>query len=366
MPRMLASIASMSLAALLTTTAFGQAVPLQNVTATFSQTQFGGGPWNASEMINGILSGTDGWAIADVGLATEAETAAFETVSDLSAGAVAITIKQNAEGKHLIGCFRISVTADNRALFCDGLQTDGDVSADWMVVTPCSVMVPAGMGASVREDGSILMSGVTPNSGDYVLSFLLPYSGVTGFRLEVMTDPSLPTGGPGMHPNGNFVVSEFIVNVASTDDSDQDGVTDACDRCPGFDDFADCNANGLADACELPVNGGSGADINSDGVLDDCQCIADVDGDGDTDGADLGVLLGAWGSPSGPLGDINADGSVDGSDLGILLASWGPCPAALDSDGDGVPDVDDNCPKAFNPDQADGDNDGIGDACDRG
>ncbi len=36
----------------------------------------------------------------------------------------------------------------------------------------------------------------------------------------------------------------------------------------------------------------------------------------------------------------------------------------LDIDGDGIPDIQDNCPQVFNPDQADGDADGIGDACD--
>ncbi|TNF23164.1 MAG: hypothetical protein EP329_27900 [Deltaproteobacteria bacterium] len=36
----------------------------------------------------------------------------------------------------------------------------------------------------------------------------------------------------------------------------------------------------------------------------------------------------------------------------------------FDSDGDGVDDIDDNCPRAVNRDQADRDNDGLGDACD--
>jgi hypothetical protein len=38
-------------------------------------------------------------------------------------------------------------------------------------------------------------------------------------------------------------------------------------------------------------------------------------------GADLGLLLGAWGS-TGP-GDLNGDGTVNGADLGLLLGAWG-------------------------------------------
>ena len=38
--------------------------------------------------------------------------------------------------------------------------------------------------------------------------------------------------------------------------------------------------------------------------------------------------------------------------------------ASLDTDGDGVPDYQDNCPDVYNPAQADSDNDGVGDACD--
>lgn len=52
-------------------------------------------------------------------------------------------------------------------------------------------------------------------------------------------------------------------------------------------------------------------------------CPADLDGDGQVGGGDLGLLLGAWG---GSEGDLNGDGSTDGSDLGVLLSQWGPCP----------------------------------------
>ena len=52
---------------------------------------------------------------------------------------------------------------------------------------------------------------------------------------------------------------------------------------------------------------------------------ADLDGDGQVGGADLGALLAGWG-PCQPgqlcVGDLNCDGVVDGADLGALLGAW--------------------------------------------
>ncbi len=46
----------------------------------------------------------------------------------------------------------------------------------------------------------------------------------------------------------------------------------------------------------------------------------DLNGDGLVNGADLGLMVGTWGTP-GP-GDLNGDGTVDSADLGLLLALW--------------------------------------------
>jgi hypothetical protein len=56
-------------------------------------------------------------------------------------------------------------------------------------------------------------------------------------------------------------------------------------------------------------------------------CPGDLDGDGDTDHSDLGILLADWGcigsEPEDCPGDLDGDFDTDHSDLGILLADWG-------------------------------------------
>jgi len=60
------------------------------------------------------------------------------------------------------------------------------------------------------------------------------------------------------------------------------------------------------------------------------SCLGDLNLDYVVNGADLGLLLGAWGAcPGGTpgcIGDLNNDGVVNGADLGLLLGAWGACP----------------------------------------
>ena len=60
--------------------------------------------------------------------------------------------------------------------------------------------------------------------------------------------------------------------------------------------------------------------------IDGLPCFGDVNGDGRVDAADLGLILGSWGSCSGCPGDLDGNGVIDAADLGLLLAAFGPCP----------------------------------------
>ena len=71
-----------------------------------------------------------------------------------------------------------------------------------------------------------------------------------------------------------------------------------------------------------------------DGTVDEIDnivitppCDADINGDGEVDAADLGLLIGAWNTDGSitPGTDLNGDGNVDAADLGLLIGAWGSC-----------------------------------------
>jgi len=98
--------------------------------------------------------------------------------------------------------------------------------------------------------------------------------------------------------------------------------------------ISDCMVNGATAVIEYEGFPGGGGGGGNGGTTGDVRprgpfaCPTDLNGDGSTDGSDLGVLLGAWGSDAGTqsVADLNGDGSVDGVDLGAMLGAWGACP----------------------------------------
>jgi hypothetical protein len=65
-----------------------------------------------------------------------------------------------------------------------------------------------------HDDGSLTAWGYAPTKWSSLFSGVSPLRKVTGFRLEMLTDPNLPLGGPGRSPLGLFALSEIIIEVA--------------------------------------------------------------------------------------------------------------------------------------------------------
>jgi hypothetical protein len=69
---------------------------------------------------------------------------------------------------------------------------------------------------SARHDPSVLVGGIRPAVGTYDVVYSGAYSSVTGIRLEVLEDASLPFNGPGTQSiNGNFVLTEITLNPST-------------------------------------------------------------------------------------------------------------------------------------------------------
>jgi outer membrane protein OmpA-like peptidoglycan-associated protein len=170
-------------------------------------------------------------------------------------------------------------------------------------------------------------------------------------------------------------------------DSDGDGLTDAQEADLGTDpNDGDSDDDGVLDGAEPNYS----ADTDGDGLINPLD--PDSDNDGILDGTELGVVTpGADtdidaghfvpdadpttttsavdadsddGSVSDGVEDANHNGRVDDGERDPNDPSDDVPGLAPDADSDGVLDDVDNCPDLANPDQANSDDDALGDACD--
>jgi hypothetical protein len=88
----------------------------------------------------------------------------------------------------------------------------------WAVLEPETFTSKGGAILKKLPDQSILASGKNPFPESYTLSAFTTLTGITGVRLEVLSDASLPSRGPGRANNGNFVLSEFKIGAAKPGD----------------------------------------------------------------------------------------------------------------------------------------------------
>lgn len=83
---------------------------------------------------------------------------------------------------------------------------------------PISTQTSGKSKLSAADDGSVLASGAVLDKDKYTLVFAAPQEPLTGFKVELLTDGSLPAKGPGRAKNGNFVLTHIRAYVSHTED----------------------------------------------------------------------------------------------------------------------------------------------------
>jgi hypothetical protein len=84
----------------------------------------------------------------------------------------------------------------------------------WTVLDPATMKSANGATLTKLPDHSILSGGKRPDIDITSLSAHTDLQGITGVRVEVLTDDSLPHKGPGRQDNGNLHLNEFQVRAA--------------------------------------------------------------------------------------------------------------------------------------------------------
>lgn len=97
-----------------------------------------------------------------------------------------------------------------------GWITANQSSIEWHPLFPKSATATNKATLTIQPDRSVLASG-TQGNGSYIVDFETSLNDITGFRIEALTDASLPSNGPGRA--SNFVVTEVIVNAGPVSDA---------------------------------------------------------------------------------------------------------------------------------------------------
>jgi mono/diheme cytochrome c family protein len=84
----------------------------------------------------------------------------------------------------------------------------------WVVLDPSSAASAGGAKLTRQPDLSLLAGGTRPDVDTYTIVAATCLKNITGIRLELLTDDSLPHKGPGRQDNGNLHLNELKVKAA--------------------------------------------------------------------------------------------------------------------------------------------------------
>jgi mono/diheme cytochrome c family protein len=83
----------------------------------------------------------------------------------------------------------------------------------WVVLEDSSIFAAFGTKFDRLEDHSFIAKGDNSTGNNYVIKATTNLRGLTGIRVELLTDPNLPRRGPGRANDGSLFLSEFSVEA---------------------------------------------------------------------------------------------------------------------------------------------------------
>lgn len=182
------------------------------------------------------------------------------------------------------------------------------------VLVHVGFLVPGGYWTDVDLCGLDWLRLPADGAGSYNI-WLLTFDGYDpqwpdDYRLATCAQPLLWGTGEDEHPIPDDVGRGEMSHqgpIQWDDDDPPDGWHAAPNECHDY---------GIYDVCPDPLGAMACFYV--------CACNGDLDGDCDSDQADLGILLTDWGCTGGECpGDLDGDGDTDQADLGVLLPDWG-------------------------------------------
>jgi mono/diheme cytochrome c family protein len=90
----------------------------------------------------------------------------------------------------------------------------------WTPIKGGEIFAAFGVKFGRLEDGSFIAKGDNATTNNYIVKAKTNLKKITGVRVEFLTDPNLPRGGPGRAPDGGFYFSEFSAEAAPADRPD--------------------------------------------------------------------------------------------------------------------------------------------------
>ncbi len=130
------------------------------------------------------------------------------------------TPEQEAKAKNLrAGIAKLQQVLDNSTPELEAAQANWErqmkaAPTNWAVLHPATAVSQGGATLKVLDDQSVLATSKNPQADTYTIETRTDLPQIAGVRLEVFRDPSLPLGGPGRDPEGNFFLSAFEVEAS--------------------------------------------------------------------------------------------------------------------------------------------------------